>query len=417
MSARSPSSALGEAARHAQDEAFADRPLPAMPAVASPRAVRGARARVLAPLAVAAIAACALGAWRLRAPRPSSGAALVASAPSVALDGVEMPRLEQWIVAALSPRQLRFADEGAVTVLAGARARVLSVAAEGAHVQLERGALEVAVVHRSNTRWRFDAGPYSVRVTGTRFRITWDPPHERFSIEMREGSVALTGPSIEGERRVLAGARWSSDASIEPTLSPVEPIADAAVAPPAEPPARAPRTPIDRAAGASHHEATGADRVARARDEWVELARNGAFDEAVVVAERAGIDAIVRGASADDLVLLADASRFSGRSSLARSLYLAVRARSARGGAATRAAFALGRLAVEQGSSWQDAAQWFELVTQEQPQSPLAREALGRAIEAHRRAGRLDRARQLAAQYVQQHPDGPAASLAQSLLR
>jgi outer membrane protein assembly factor BamD (BamD/ComL family) len=71
------------------------------------------------------------------------------------------------------------------------------------------------------------------------------------------------------------------------------------------------------------------------------------------------------------------------------------------------AAFLLGRA-----SHGATAARWFETYLEEQPGGNLAREALGRLIEAYQASGSKEAAVRTARQYLKRYPTGPHAELA-----
>ncbi|WP_420894985.1 FecR domain-containing protein, partial [Sorangium cellulosum] len=113
-----------------------------------------------------------------------------------------------WIAApAAAELPIRFSDGSLLRLAPGGRARVASVDANGAEIALERGALDVAVVHRGGTRWRVRVGPFQVHVTGTRFETRWDPVTERFEVALIEGAITVSGPVVGEARAVRAGER------------------------------------------------------------------------------------------------------------------------------------------------------------------------------------------------------------------
>ncbi|WP_437958417.1 FecR domain-containing protein [Sorangium sp. So ce119] len=166
---------------------------------------------------------------RLRAPGRWGGgrvaawmaaAALVLSAVAVAivarpgapmrfeLGTTEPGVVGAWIAApAGAELPIRFSDGSVLRLAPGGRARVASVDANGAEIALERGALEVAVVHRGGARWRVRVGPFQVHVIGTRFETRWDPVTERFEVALREGAITVSGPVVGEARAVRAGER------------------------------------------------------------------------------------------------------------------------------------------------------------------------------------------------------------------
>ncbi len=103
-------------------------------------------------------------------------------------------------------------SEGTELVMApGSRGRVEELGRTGASLLLERGEVRARVVHRSNTSWRFLAGPFEVHVTGTALGVDWDPVRERFTVRVDEGSVVVRGPNVGGLQVVRAGEQCTVD--------------------------------------------------------------------------------------------------------------------------------------------------------------------------------------------------------------
>ena len=69
-----------------------------------------------------------------------------------------------------------------------------------------------------------------------------------------------------------------------------------------------------------------------------------------------------------------------------------------------------------QGGDDDAAARWFETYLRENGGGPLAREALGRLMEAHARRHDDASAKRDAEQYLRAYPGGPHAKLARSLI-
>jgi len=126
---------------------------------------------------------------------------------------------------------------------------------------------------------------------------------------------------------------------------------------------------------------------------------------------------VLRRESAGSLIALGDAARLAGAPDRALEIYRAVRRRFRGTRAAARAAFALGRVSFDARRAHTEAARWFATYLRERPRGPLAREALGRLIEARRLGGDLKRARKASQSYLKRFPDGPHAPLARSLLQ
>jgi len=305
-------------------------------------------------LAAAAAALIALGGWWWL-----DGATPTAPTPGYAVEGGGAGP-EGWLSSGEAPVRVRFEDGSRVVMAPSARARVAEVRADGATVQLEGGTLDVAVVHRDDTRWAVRAGPYRIDVTGTRFEVQWDPGPERLTVQLTEGSVRVSGPLLDPPRRVSAGQTLVADAA-EVSLRTGE---------------RAP-TPAPPAAPAADPEP-----LAQADDEPAPAVRGDAAE----------------------LWAAADRARYEGRAADARRALLRLRRVHRERG---RTSFLLGTIAAQRGDR-AEAARWFETYLSEHPSGPLAEPALGRLVE-------LSRTPAAARRYLARYPDGAHAPLARTL--
>ena len=395
---------------------------------------RPGRARSVPRFAIAAAAAVALAAVVLAVWPRSRSSLTYAVGPERAAGAVGA-----WIAAEGATVPVSFSDGTVLSLAAGGRARVTHADADGASVLLERGAFHAKVVHASpTTRWSLSAGPFEVRVVGTEFDASWDPARETLEVAMAEGRVMVTGPLLGGGRPLAAGERLRvhmREQRMEVTAAGALAEADAnGAAPgrPAQPDPGAPRADTaaegaaEVGAGAAKGESgpKGAPRegaapaasaasgaaAAEAAPGWRELQRNGKHREAMAAVDREGFAAVVASSSADDLLALADAARYSGDFRRAHDALLAARARGARGGAA----FRLGKLAADHQGSPSEGLRWFKTYLSEEPGGSFAEQALGRVIELTRAGGDEAGARAAAETYLSRYPAGAFAPLARA---
>jgi transmembrane sensor len=307
---------------------------------------------------------------------------------------------------------ITFSDGTELTLLNRGRARIVDVDARGASVFVERGKLRAEVVPRPQGHWRLFMGPYRVRVTGTKFDVAWEPESEHFELSLREGSVVVSGPAIDGERVVRAGEALELARPVSTTQPPAS-----SASPDPQPAAEV--EPKDSAESGLETRPPPSQRPRPAPEPKVpdfrELAQAGRYREALAASERAGFDQLCQSASAQDLMLLADVARLAGDPDRARLAYEHLRERFP-GQDDGQAAFFLGRLAFDERADYAEAARFFELSLDEQPAGPLAREAAGRLIEARLLGGDAEGARAAARQYLERHADGPHARTARRLL-
>jgi transmembrane sensor len=314
-----------------------------------------------------------------------------------------------------------FADGSRVVLASGASMHTDSVGPSSATVELERGRANVRVKHTEATRWTVLAGGYFVAVTGTRFSVNWRPEQREFSLSVEEGSVRISGGLLTQPVDVTTGqsvtfqqgGSSAQPAGMAPTAasSPTPMLASPGTAAPEAPvPGSAPR-PLDAEPSPKSHTAGQHAPVLS----WREQAEVGHYREAVADAERKGFEGICRQASASDLLTLAEAARYAGRSRRAEQALKAVRDRYRRSDDAAVAAFLLGRIAAENRRDHAEAAQWFRTYLAEHPAGRLDREAEGRLLESLAFTDRSS-AREAARTYLQRYPTGPHAPFAKNLL-
>ncbi|MCB9579666.1 MAG: FecR domain-containing protein [Polyangiaceae bacterium] len=382
---------LADQIRVAQDEALERRShAPAEQRLARIHAELGRRSaaprRVWTVTVAALVAAAAIVVWVVS--RPAVPLSAMAGGKSVEVNG--------YLHAANAAQALSFSDGTRLTLAENAAVRVVSIDARGARVALERGELHAAVIHRPKARWVVAAGPYQVLVTGTKFDARYDPGSETLRVEMREGSVRVTGGCLTSPRTLAnqeqGEFRCGSPKAVAPPPEQAKPVAPPLPTASAPPPA--PKVKAD----------------------WRALASDGRFKAALAAAEAEGFSSLCTQESSDGLVQLGNAARLAGNPARAAEAYLALRQRFAGSAAAARAAFQLGRLAFDGSGDYAAARRWFGAYLAEQPGGGFAQEALGRLMEAEQRQGDGEAARRSATRYLAQFPSGAHAALARTLV-
>ena len=320
---------------------------------------------------------------------------------------------------------IAFSDGTRMSVAPGARARIAEVTPRGARVLVESGVVHASVVHRSDTHWLVDAGPFEVKVTGTRFDVAWQPGEQAIVVSLHEGSVVVTGCGLADGQRVSGGQQLHASCKTgAATLAPLAPLAAGGTTEPAGATAGLLAPPLPLTTAAPEPVATAASSLPDAPRELGEPAPTSAAAArgAVAIGGRAaGSPAAAAPAAsaaaptAAELLARANADRYAGRFDAASESLDAVRRRFRGTDDAATAAFELGRIAFDGHHDFGAAGDWFDTYLRERPAGPLAREALGRAIEARHRAGEANRAVDLATRYVALYPDGPHATLARRL--
>lgn len=323
------------------------------------------------------------------------------------------------VLASSTEASLRFSDGSTVDLAPDAHAHVVELTTEGARVAVERGRAVVSVPVRAGARWSFDVGPFALVASGASFETSWDPETRIFQVEPREGSLHVSGPTVRDERVLVAGQNLrialaiGEDAVRDP---PARPEAAPEPAPAtASPSASASATEPGPAAvpGARPAAGVSAPRPVPAGPSWRALSADGRYAEAMM-AVGSTFDALCASEGSGDVIVLGDTARLAGDPARAARAYESARARFPGSSDGALAAFALGRMAAQRGND-PEAARWFATYLRERPGDRLAREALGRLMEARERNGETASARVLAGEYLAKYPDGPHAKLARKI--
>jgi len=329
--------------------------------------------------------------------------------------------------------KLQFTEGTQFMLLSGTRARLRTITSEGARIAIEHGTASFKVTPRGGARWQVDVGPFLVTVKGTVFTVSWDAIRERFDLRLRRGAVSVNGPVSTGEISVKAGQRLVVNLPKKETVITEEDDADgrgldgAPSDEPADEPALRPETASlrgsmslpNRASGRSHTSGNG-PKMANAKSGvgqgWAEAVAAGQWDRVLAEVDHAGVKQTLARASSEELLALADASRYRQRTGLARAALLAERSRFPGSQSALDAAFLLGRLAESRQGEMRQAADWYDTYLAGAPAGTYASEALGRKMMATRHLRGAAAAESLATEYLRRFPAGPYAGAAHALL-
>jgi len=313
--------------------------------------------------------------------------------------------------------EVRFSDGSELALDPGTETRIAALDARGGRVSLDDGAAKVKIAKRPGAAWTLAAGPYSVRVTGTAFLLSWSKSKQAFEIAMTSGSVVVSGPLIGSGIALHAGQRLHSDVGTGRLIvdDGSAPAVAAALAPTPSPAAGTPAptaalTPASPEPSGPASEASAQAHVASL--EWRKKAAQGDFGDVIAAAERRGLDTTLATAPLEDLAALADSARYARRSALAKRTLLAERSRFPKSGAARDAAFLLGRIAEDEGGG---ASEWYDRYLTESPQGAYASQALGRKMMLVYQQRGAKAAQALAVDYLSRYPRGAYAGTAKKI--
>ncbi len=310
-----------------------------------------------------------------------------------------------------APEVLEFTDGSRLTLAASSSLRVRATDADGAEVVIEHGALESEVIHAKKTQWSVFAGPYEVRVVGTRFSTEWDPATQKIAVVLHEGTVQVLGAGIDGNVELRPGQRFDAGGASHWTVRPKNSAA----------PTQDKGDGIELAHLESETPADDSDaQTATPRDgaqqsaTWGKLVAQGDFAGVLEAAKKRGLETCLQSCSGSELRSLADAARYSGDVELARRAL--TRLRDVAPGERTRAGYLLGSLAEARGQA-ANALKWYGQYLSESPGGSLASEARAGRMRSLVALGQTNAAETAASEYLQLHPGGVGAKTAASILK
>jgi TolA-binding protein len=371
---------------------------------------RSSRTRLTVSLAAAAVVLLAAGVYGYR--RPLSYTVQGAASSDASYLGAPADK----------PADVRFDDGSSIRAEPGTRLRIDETYADGARVLLERGAATAHVANQRTTQWRFVAGPFKVLVTGTKFRLNWEPVTEEVELVLHEGSVEVESPLSAGRIAVRAGQRFraslpkgsmhvdSVDTPAAKAAAPAPATESGVDASTAPVPPVAPEPSVATAKSEANPAAQEAERTP-----WPELVRRGQFAAVVEAARARGVDTTLSNASARDLRALADAARYGSETSLAERALRSIRRRFPGSGESAAAAFLIGRTE-ESAGDLGGADRWYETYLEEARGGELAADALAGRMRV---AGPLrgnEAAKALALEYLHRYPGGVHAARAKKIV-
>ena len=383
--------------------------------------VNARRGRATWPIAVAALALCAVVALqvtsliRKRMPIPEP------SQLTYRVDGGRVLEGGYLREAGHVGVNVTFNEGSQFRLAPGTRGRIREVVKQGAHVAIEHGTATLNVTPGTGRRWLVDVGPFLVTVKGTVFTVSWDPLSEQFGLNLQRGSVVVSGPVSAGEIALRAGQRLSVNLAKAETVitedNAEESGSDAVgVSVPPQP-----AKPEPSSSGASNEPTEAslphAPSAKNGERRWSEELAHGQWDRILDDVKRVGIETTLAEASSDDLFAVANAARYRRQPDLARSALLALRRRFPSSPRALDAIYLLGRVEEFRGNGTTQAIARYDEYLTRAPNGPFAGEALGRKMTLTEALEGPARARPVADEYLSRFPKGSYAGSARTLIR
>jgi transmembrane sensor len=337
----------------------------------TPDKPRVARAAALVVALVAVV--IAFGLWRRRPPEQRLQ--------------VHFPVIPAEIIADTKPSLQDLGDGANVSVARNTRLEVLRQSSTEMLMALRRGNAHFDIRPGGARAWVIECGGASVEVVGTQF--TLDRNEQRLSVNVQRGRVLVRGEIVPDTVQSLTAGQALTIPYAENRQVPPESSA-------------LPQT-------VSEHSGTLAGRVPPRQEnaDWRSAAQQKDWQRAW---QSLGEDGVSREASrsddVSDLLALADVARLSGhpkQAVLPLRQVMSIHAGDAR---AAIAAFALGKIELDQLGAPVAAATAFERALSLKLPVSLGEDTLARLVEAYARAHDSARARAAAERYRAQFPNG-----------
>jgi hypothetical protein len=311
-----------------------------------------------------------------------------------------------------APDALEFTDGSRLVIEQNSRATLSALTPKHAGVRLLSGRVSASIRKQTGMTWTVTAGPYAVHVVGTRFVIDWDERTRAFAVSVREGSVRVTGGDLPTSGIMLeAGGRLERGVPVSSASAAATTPAPGAVVP--EPVAE----PDSGNRGVATAQAETPPPESSARSGVAQLAAKGKYNEALALAERQGFSRLTLELPENDLLLLANAARYSGNAGRAREALTKLRDRFAGRPASSLAALYLAKIAEDMTHEPARAVHWLRVFLAESPSGDLAAGARASLMSLLLRSGDERGARAVAKEYLSYHPNGSHADEARALIR
>jgi transmembrane sensor len=269
--------------------------------------------------------------------------------------------------------RVSLSDGSTIDLSGGARFEPIESSASTFIAVLERGSASFQVTPGGPRRWQIECGLATVEVVGTHFSCVRGP--DRLHVGVEHGVVL-----VRGERVVNRVRRLTAGESLD--------IVDATATPAGAAEAPAEKAQTAAAAPVPEELPAGTENVAPARapvSNWRELARNGRHREAFATLGAQGIRREAKRLGITDLFSLADVARLSGHPAEAVGPLQRIVDGFPGDRQASLAAFALGRLQLDDLNQPRAAAASFSRALELGPPQSLREAVRARLAEAQGR--------------------------------
>ena len=101
-------------------------------------------------------------------------------------------------------RLVQFRDGSQIMLSPHTRLHVSHATPGNVTMTLDAGTVDVDIRTKGTTTWKLRAGPYTVKVHGTVFSVSWNPTLQTLAVEVDSGLVGVKGPELPAAGKMLA---------------------------------------------------------------------------------------------------------------------------------------------------------------------------------------------------------------------
>jgi TolA-binding protein len=321
--------------------------------------------------------------------------------------------VERWLAGAKLAEPFRFDDGSSIQLGPDARGRLVTDRAF-VRFELTAGRASFDVTPGQKRTWTITAGKNEVRVVGTRFVVSYSAS-QAFEVDVERGVVSVRVPERNASVELKAGDRLRG----APGRMEVAHASARALPPPPPEPERVPESD----GGSSAESLASAPPEVRPppsvetapNPEWRNRYRDGKYADSLALMRADGVTERLNELPPRILAEVADAARLGGDLELAARALTVLMRRFPSAPEARDGQFLLGRVHALRGDQ-KSAIAAFEAYLKPGHSSQYANEAVGRLMELYSAQGNDERARAMAARYLDRAPNGPYRRLARSLV-
>lgn len=327
-----------------------------------------------------------------------------------------------WISSGIgAPIPIVFDNGSRFELATNSAARVVESNNKQVRLDLSQGRLDANVNGNGETEWIVQAGPYEVKVLGTRFSVHFSSIRNQLEVEVASGKVAVNGTQMSTGVLLKTGQRLVANATgtqVQTVDEPKHPAGEGSLV--SSKSSKNEGNPLDssdtKIETPTAIENKANSSVAKVQvPKWRKHANAQEWPEAVKAMDNQTAISIAQSRELDLLWSLANAARYSERPQLATLFLNQIRLRFGDTSRGKTAIFLLAKTALDAHKDLPNARKWFLTYLKTIPNGALAEEATGYLMEVCLKMNHMEESAQFAQTYLENYQTGPFANRARRI--